>query len=168
MWCASAVLVMAVAAACIDWGDPEMATASSGSSMNEDDCDDRCMAKAQGCGATEEIADMHCSDFCPSDEMLLSCLEEATCAEVGLVFQHGAAVCDDGSDDGPMCIEVGRLGCDPLAGIACCDMAACETATGRCCLPANQPLLACTSNSQCCGNATCQVDPNDGSKRWCR
>mgnify|MGYP007032565380 CR=1 FL=1 len=168
--CSLAVFIAALGGACIDWGDPEMATTSSASSMDDDDCDDRCGTKAQGCGATEDFADMVCSTFCgTADETSLSCLEEATCQEVALVFQQGADPCGEEADDGNnMCINVGGTGCDPLSGVTCCDQAVCESSTGRCCLPANQPSLACTSNLQCCGNATCQLDPNDASKRWCR
>lgn len=171
-WCGLPILVTVLIGACIDWGDPNMSTTSSASSTDtdEDDCDDLCAEKAEGCGASEDLAQMHCSTFCAeSDAVRLECLEAASCRELSTIFASGGDVCDEAAnDDGDMCIEVGAAGCDPLAGVGCCDAATCESSTGRCCLPANQPQLSCTSNGQCCGNATCQVDPNDTSKRYCR
>jgi hypothetical protein len=153
--------------ACIDWGDPEMATTSSASAASEeDDCEERCVTKAKGCGATDELADTSCSSLCPADDMELECLEMATCQELGQAFQSGADICGEEEDEA--CVALGSAGCDPLAGITCCDLATCESATGRCCLPANLPQATCTSNAQCCGNATCQLDPNDGSRRFCQ
>jgi hypothetical protein len=164
---ALALLGAAFGNACVDWGDPDAAPATSASTNDRDDCRERCDAKAKGCGATDDFAEMHCSTFCGgATPMEVDCLEAATCGEIGVAFQTGTDICEDEEEN--TCVAVGSAGCDPFAGITCCDLATCEASTGRCCLPANQPHLACTSNGQCCGSATCQVDPNDGSTRYCR
>jgi hypothetical protein len=164
---ALAAFAITLGAGCINYGDPDMApSASSASSANDDDCDERCDAKAKGCGATQDFADEHCSTFCMgANANDIDCLEAATCLELGHALQTGSDIC---GEEAPACIAVSSAGCDPLAGITCCDGATCESATGRCCLPANQPALSCTSNGQCCGNATCQVDRNDLSHRFCQ
>lgn len=66
------------------------------------DCNARCSAKAETCGAPATGAAEQCSTICPkvTSAAQLSCLESSPCAELIRSFSGGGAVCGIGSGTG--------------------------------------------------------------------
>lgn len=63
----------------------------------DDDCVDRCRAKAATCGAPTDIADAACDGLCPLPEDQLTCVEDTPCEELEPIFE-GGTVCGIGGD----------------------------------------------------------------------
>jgi hypothetical protein len=64
----------------------------------DDDCVERCLAKAATCGAPTDIASAACEGLCPMPEDQLACVEDTPCEELEPIFE-GGTVCGIGGGD---------------------------------------------------------------------
>ena len=69
-----------------------------GDTGGDDDCVDRCLAKAATCGAPTDIASAACDGLCPMPEDQLVCVEDTPCEELEPIFE-GGTVCGIGGGD---------------------------------------------------------------------
>jgi hypothetical protein len=61
---------------------------------NTGSCDDRCGAKAETCGAPDDVAAQGCDYICAmaSGEQV-DCLEDSSCEDLGAAFEQGQSFC---------------------------------------------------------------------------